>query len=64
MKDGVDHEHEGYSIQGSYAFSNAPAGSWELVYRYSTVENDNDDGLVSAKEIVRRANFGSNFRRR
>jgi len=51
----TDHEHEGYSIQGSYALSNAPYGSWELVYRYSTVENT--DGLVSAKEIVRRANY-------
>jgi len=51
----TDHEHKGYSIQGSYALSNAPYGSWELVYRYSTVENT--DGLVSAKEIVRRANY-------
>jgi len=53
----TDHEHEGYSIQGSYALSNAPYGSWELVYRYSTVENT--DGLVSAKEIVRRANYSN-----
>ena len=52
---GVNHEHKGYSLQGSYAISNAPAGSWELVYRYSTVENN--EGLVSAKEIVRRANI-------
>jgi len=51
----TEHEHEGYSIQGSYAINNAPFGSWELVYRYSTVENS--DGLVSAKEIVRRANI-------
>jgi len=51
----TEHEHEGYSIQGSYALSNAPYGSWELVYRYSTVENS--DGLVSANEIVRRANI-------
>ena len=56
MKNGADHDHNGYSIQGSYALSNAPLGSWELVYRYSTVENDN--GFVSAKEIVRRANVG------
>ena len=52
---GPGHDHKGYSIQGSYAISNAPAGSWELVYRYSTVENA--EGLVSAKEIVRRANI-------
>ena len=52
---GPGHDHKGYSIQGSYAISNAPAGSWELVYRYSTVENA--QGLVSAKEIVRRANI-------
>ena len=52
---GANHDHKGYSIQGSYAISNAPLGSWELVYRYSTVENAN--GLVSAKEIVRRANI-------
>jgi phosphate-selective porin OprO/OprP len=51
----TDHEHSGYSIQGSYAINNAPFGAWELVYRYSTVENS--DGLVSAKEIVRRANI-------
>jgi phosphate-selective porin OprO and OprP len=51
----ADHQHEGYSIQGSYALSNAPHGAWELVYRYSTVEND--EGLVSAKEIIRRANI-------
>ena len=35
---GVDHEHDGYSIQASYASSNAPAGSWELVYRYSKLK--------------------------
>ena len=52
---GANHDHKGYSIQGSYAINNAPLGSWELVYRYSTVENAN--GLVSAKEIVRRANI-------
>jgi phosphate-selective porin OprO/OprP len=52
---GLNHTHKGYSIQGSYAISNAPNGSWELVYRYSTVENS--DGFVSAKEIIRRANI-------
>ena len=57
---GVDHEHDGYSIQASYAISNAPAGSWELVYRYSNVENDN--GEIGADQIVRRANFGSNWK--
>jgi phosphate-selective porin OprO/OprP len=51
----TDHEHSGYSIQGSYAINNAPFGAWELVYRYSTVENS--DGFVSANEIVRRANI-------
>tara|TARA_B100002019_G_scaffold278497_1_gene279383 strand:- start:807 stop:1955 length:1149 start_codon:yes stop_codon:yes gene_type:complete len=55
---GVDHEHDGYSVQASYAISNAPAGSWELVYRYSSVENSN--GEVGADEIVRRANFDNN----
>ena len=54
---GVDHEHDGYSIQASYAINNAPAGAWELVYRYSKVENDN--GEVGADQIVRRANFGT-----
>jgi phosphate-selective porin OprO/OprP len=53
---GADHDHKGYSVQGSYAINNAPLGAWELVYRYSTVENS--DGYVSAKEIVRRANVG------
>lgn len=50
-----DEEHKGYSIQGSYAISNAPNGSWELVYRYSTVENSN--GKIGADEIIRRANI-------
>ena len=54
---GADHDHKGYSIQGSYAINNAPFGAWELIYRYSTVENS--DGFVSAKEIVRRANVGN-----
>ena len=53
----ADHQHEGYSIQGSYALSNAPHGSWELVYRYSTVENSN--GRIGADEIVRRANIAN-----
>jgi phosphate-selective porin OprO/OprP len=53
-------DHVGYSAQASYAISNAPAGSWELVYRYSTVEGKGADDLVSAKEIVRRANFDKN----
>ena len=57
---GVDHEHDGYSIQASYALSNAPAGSWELVYRYSKVENDN--GEIGADQIVRRANFGDDWK--
>jgi phosphate-selective porin OprO and OprP len=51
----ADEDHKGYSIQASYAIPNAPFGSWELVYRFSTVENR--EGLVSAKEIVRRANI-------
>ena len=50
-----DEEHKGYSIQGSYAISNAPNGTWELVYRYSTVENSN--GKIGADEIIRRANI-------
>jgi phosphate-selective porin OprO/OprP len=54
---GVNHDHDGYSIQASYALSNAPAGSWEFVYRYSTAENKN--GEVGADQIVRRANFGT-----
>ena len=54
---GVDHDHDGYSIQASYAINNAPAGAWELVYRYSKVENDN--GEVGADQIVRRANFST-----
>jgi phosphate-selective porin OprO/OprP len=53
-----DEEHEGYSAQISYALSNAPVGSWELLYRYSTVEGTpTGTGRVSAKEIVRRANI-------
>lgn len=54
-------ENEGYSLQASYALSNAPKGSWELVYRYSSVwgngRDAGDDGLISAKEIIRRANI-------
>lgn len=53
-----DQEHEGYSAQISYALSNAPVGSWEFLYRYSTVEGTpTGNSLVSAKEIVRRANI-------
>ena len=36
-----------------------PHGSWELLYRYSEVEgsgNSNEE-LISAKEIIRRANI-------
>jgi len=57
---GVDHEHDGYSIQASYAINNAPAGAWELVYRYSKVENDN--GEIGADQIVRRANFHDDWK--
>jgi len=52
-----DHDHEGYSIQGCYTIDRSDAGAWELVYRYSTVEGKGDQYLVSAKEIIRRANF-------
>ena len=34
---------------------------WELVYRYSEVEGTGDPDLVSAKEIIRRANISDNF---
>ena len=53
-----DHDHKGYSFQASYALSNAPAGSWEFLYRYSTVESSKS-GYVNAGEIVRRANLAS-----
>ena len=53
-----DHEHEGYSAQISYALNNAPVGAWEFLYRYSTVEGTpTGSSLISAKEIVRRANI-------
>jgi phosphate-selective porin len=54
---GTDDEHKGYSVQLSYALSNAPAGSWEFLYRYSTVEGTGRNNLVSTKEIIRRANI-------
>ena len=59
MTDGTDDTHKGYSLQASYAISNAPAGSWEILYRYSEVEGTGNlnDELVSAKEIIRRANI-------
>ena len=55
----ANHDHKGYSIQASYALSNAPFGSWEFLYRYSTVEGTPTAGnsLVKASEIVRRANL-------
>ena len=53
-----DEEHEGYSAQISYALNNAPVGAWEFLYRYSTVEGTpTGSSLISAKEIVRRANI-------
>jgi phosphate-selective porin OprO/OprP len=58
---GTDDEHKGYSVQLSYALSNAPAGAWELLYRYSTVEATGSNELISAKEIIRRANISSDF---
>jgi phosphate-selective porin len=45
----ADQEHAGYMIQASYDLE----GTWELVYRFSTV-NAADD-TVNAKEIIRRA---------
>ena len=39
-------------IQTSYDFDD----SWELVYRFSNVNSDDD--TVNAKEIIRRANVG------
>ncbi len=47
-----DQEHAGYMIQTSYDFDD----SWELVYRFSNVNSDDD--TVNAKEIIRRANVG------
>jgi phosphate-selective porin OprO/OprP len=54
---GGDHDHEGYSIQAAYTLERADAGDWEFVYRYSIVEGKGGTDLVSAKEIIRRANF-------
>lgn len=56
---GGDHDHEGYSIQGCYTIDRADAGDWELVYRYSSVEGKGANGLVSSKEIIRRANVSN-----
>ena len=54
----TDEDHEGYSAQISYALSNVSIGSWEFLYRYSTVKGTPaGSSLVSAKEIVRRANI-------
>ncbi len=58
---GGEHEHNGFAVQASYAISNALKGTWELVYRYSEVEGAGDSDLVSAKEIIRRANISDNF---
>ena len=58
---GGEHEHDGYFVQASYLFSNALKGDWELVYGYSEVAGEGGDELVSAKEIIRRANISSNF---
>ena len=55
---GGDQEHEGYSAQISYALNNAPIGAWEFLYRYSTVKGTpTSSNLISAKEIIRRANI-------
>jgi len=61
LLDGSADTHKGYSIQASYAINNAPAGAWELLYRFSKVEGSGaaDVDLVSAKEIVRRANISN-----
>ena len=45
----ADQEHAGYMIQASYDAD----GTWELVYRFSHVNSDDD--TVNAKEIIRRA---------
>ena len=58
---GGEHEHDGYAVQASYAISNVLKGTWELVYGYSEVEGEGGDELVSAKEIIRRANISDNF---
>ena len=58
---GGEHEHDGYAVQASYAISNVLKGTWELVYGYSEVEGEGGDELVSAKEIIRRANISANF---
>ena len=56
---GGDHDHEGYSIQGCYTIDRGDEGDWELVYRYSSVQGKGANGLVSAKEIIRRANVSN-----
>ena len=56
---GGDHDHEGYSIQGAYIIEQENKGDWEFVYRYSIVEGKGGTDLVSAKEIIRRANLAS-----
>ena len=58
---GGEHEHDGYFVQASYLFSNALKGDWELVYGYSEVAGEGGDELVSAKEIIRRANISNDF---
>jgi phosphate-selective porin OprO/OprP len=54
-----DHDHEGYSIQGCYTMNRGDSGDLELVYRYSIVEAKGANGLISAKEIIRRANVSN-----
>jgi phosphate-selective porin len=54
-----DHDHEGYSIQGCYTMNRGDSGDLELVYRYSIVEGKGANGLISAKEIIRRANVSN-----
>ena len=56
---GGDHDHQGYSIQGAYTIEQENKGDWEFVYRYSIVEGKGGADLVSAKEIIRRANLAS-----
>ena len=58
---GGNHKHNGYAVQASYTFNNAPKGVWEFVYRYSAVDGTGANDLVSTKEIIRRANISSKF---
>jgi len=54
-----DQDHEGYSIQSAYTIEQENKGDWEFVYRYSIVEGKGGTDLISAKEIIRRANLAS-----